>query len=62
MVKGQSSYGLTDTGNIRNSKGIIEERRGTEWGKSERVTKHERPLSLGSRQRVAEEEVGGGLW
>ena len=28
-------------------------------GKSERKTNHERPLTLGNKQRVAEGEVGG---
>ena len=40
-------------------KGIIGERRETEWEKSERVTKHERLLTLGNEQRVVEREVGG---
>ena len=42
-------------------KGIIGERRGAEWEKLERETKHERLLTLGNKQRVAEEEVGGGM-
>ena len=42
-------------------KGIIGERRGTEWEKSERETNHERLLTLGNEQRVVEGEVGGGL-
>ena len=40
-------------------KGIIGERRGTEWGKLERETNHERLLTLRNEQRVAEGEVGG---
>ena len=40
-------------------KGIIGERRENEWEKSERVTKHERLLSLGNEQGVVEEEAGG---
>ena len=42
-------------------KGIIGERRGTEWEISERVTIHERLLTLGNEQGVVEREVGGGL-
>ena len=41
-------------------KGIIRERRGTEWEKLERETNHERLLTLGNKQRVVEGEVGGG--
>ena len=41
-------------------KGIIGERRENEWGKLERVAKHERLLSLGNKQGVVEREVGGG--
>ena len=40
-------------------KGIIGERRENEWEKSERVTKHERLLTLGNEQGVVEGEVGG---
>ena len=40
-------------------KGIIRERRGTEWEKSVRVTGHERLLTLGKEQRVVERKVGG---
>ena len=42
-------------------KEIIRERRGTEWKKSERVTKHERLLTLGNEQGVLEGEVGAGM-
>ena len=42
-------------------KGIIGERREKEWGKSERVTEHERLLTLGNEQGVVEGEVDGGL-
>ena len=42
-------------------KRIIRERRENEWEKLERVTKHERLLTLGNKQRVVEGEVGGGL-
>ena len=42
-------------------KGIIRERRGTEWEKLERETNHERLLALGKEQRVVEGEVGGGM-
>ena len=42
-------------------KGIIGESRENEWEKSERVTKHERLLTLGSEQRVVEGKVGGGM-
>ena len=38
-------------------KGIIRERRETEWGK----TNYERLLTLGNKQRVVEGEVGGGM-
>ena len=40
-------------------KGIIGERRENEWEKSERVTKHERLLTLGNKQGVVEGEVSG---
>ena len=43
-------------------KGIIRERRGTEWEKSERETNHKRLLTLRNEQRVVEREVGGGMW
>ena len=45
-------------------KGIITERRKTEWGKLERETNHERLLTLGNKQRAAEGEVveGWGNW
>ena len=42
-------------------KGIIRERRGTEWEKLERETHHEKLLKLGNEQRVVEGEVGGGM-
>ena len=42
-------------------KGIIGERRENEWEKLERVTKHERILTLGYEQGVVEGEVGGGM-
>ena len=42
-------------------KGIIGERRETEWEKLERVTKHERLLTLGNKQGVVEGEVGRGM-
>ena len=43
-------------------KGIIRERRGTEWEKKlERETNHERLLTLGNKQRVVEAEVGRGM-
>ena len=41
-------------------KGIIRERRGTEWERLERETDHGRLLSLGNEQRVVEGQVGGG--
>ena len=41
-------------------KGIIRERRETEWEKIERETNHERPLTLGNPHRAAEGEAGGG--
>ena len=57
-----SLYGFTHTGNIKKIvKGIIGERRENEWEKSERVTKHERLLTLGNKQGVVEGEVGGGM-
>ena len=37
------------------------ERRKNEWEIPERVTKHERLLTLGNEQVVVEGEVGGGL-
>ena len=45
-------------------KGTIRERKGTEWEKLERETNHERLLTLGNKQTVAEGEVGGGwgIW
>ena len=42
-------------------KEIIRERRGTEWEKPERETNHERLLTLGKKQRVAEGKAGGGM-
>ena len=39
-------------------KGIIRKRRGNEWEKLERETNHERFLTLGNKQRVAEWEWG----
>ena len=42
-------------------KGNKRERRENEWEKSERVTKHERHLTLGNEQGVVEKEVGKGL-
>ena len=42
-------------------KGNKEERRENEWEISERVTKHERLLTLGNKQWVAEGEMGRGL-
>ena len=56
--EGQSSYGFTHMWNIRNRE---RERRGTEWEKLERETNHERLLTLGNKQRVAEGEMGGGM-
>ena len=45
-------------------KGMIRERRGTEWEKLKRETNHERLLPLGDKQRVVEGEVVGccGNW
>ena len=45
---------------IRLSVGLkcTRERRGNEWEKLERVTKHERLLTLGNEQRVVGGEVG----
>ena len=40
---------------------IPRERRENEWEISERVTKHERLLTLGNEQGVVEEEVGRGM-
>ena len=42
-------------------KGTIRERRETEWEKLEGETNHERHLTLGNKQRVAEGEMGGRL-
>ena len=42
--------------NIRNSEGIIREKREIEWEKLERETNHERLLTLGNKQRIAEGE------
>ena len=42
-------------------KGNKGERRENEWKKSERVTEHERLLTLGNKQGVVEGEVGGGM-
>ena len=58
--EGQTLYGFIHLGNINNSEGIKGERRENEWEKSERVTKHERYLTLGNEQGVMEREVGGG--
>ena len=41
-------------------KGTKGERRENEWEISERVTEHERLLTLGNEQGVVEREVGGG--
>ena len=41
-------------------KGIIRERRITEWEKLERETNHERLLTLGNNQRLLEERWGAG--
>ena len=41
-------------------KGNKEERRENEWEISERVTKHERLLTLGNELGMVEGEVGGG--
>ena len=40
-------------------KGIKGERRENEWEISDRVTKHERLLTLGNKQEVVKREVGG---
>ena len=40
-------------------KGIKRERRENEWEISERETKHGRLLTLGNKQGIVEEEVGG---
>ena len=48
-------------GNIKKVKGNIGERRENEWEKSERVTKHERLLTLGNEQEIVEGEVDGGM-
>ena len=42
-------------------KGNKGEGRKNEWEISGRETAHERPLTLGNKQRVREGEVGGGL-
>ena len=42
-------------------KGIIGERKGSEWEKLERETNHERSLTLANEQGVVEGEVGGGM-
>ena len=42
-------------------KKIIGERRENEWEISERVTKHQRHLTLGNEQGVVEGDVGRGL-
>ena len=48
--------------NIRNSeRDYIKERRETGWEELERETNHERLLTLGNKQRVAEGDVGGGM-
>ena len=39
-------------------KGIVKERRGTEWEKLERETNHERLLTLGNKHKVAEGKEG----
>ena len=45
-------------GNIKRVKEIKGERRENEWEISERVTEHERLLTLGNKQGVVEREVG----
>ena len=42
-------------------KRLIRERRGTEWKKLDRVTKHERILILGNEQGEMEGEAGGAM-
>ena len=42
-------------------KGNKGERRKIEWEKLENMTKHERLLTLGNKQRVVEGEVGRGM-
>ena len=42
-------------------KGIIGEGRENKWAKSERVTQHERLLTLGNEQGVVEGELGRGM-
>ena len=59
--EGQSSYGFTHMGNIRDSERDYKGKEGTEWEQLERETNHERLLTLGNEQRVAEGEVGKGL-
>ena len=46
-------------GNIRDSERDYKGKEGTEWEQLERETNHERLLTLGNEQRVAEGEVGG---
>ena len=42
-------------------KGIVGDRRENEWEISERVTEHERLLTLGNEQGVVEREVDRGV-
>ena len=42
-------------------KGIIREKRGTEWEKLEREINHERLLTLGNKQKVVKGEVCEGM-
>ena len=42
-------------------KGVILERKGTEWEKLEREINYERLLTLGNKQMVEEGEVGRGI-
>ena len=46
---------------VRNSERDYRERRENEWEKLERVTNHERLLTLGKEQRVVEGEAGRGM-
>ena len=39
----------------------MREKSGTEWENLERERNHERLLTLGSKQKVVEWEVGGGM-
>ena len=58
----QTLYNFTHSWNIKNSKEIERESIENEYEKSERVTVHERLVTLRNEQGVVDWEVGGCMW